>query len=55
MKFHSALIIKKEVILANLKYTLMDFPVVNFPAVTLDFPNCKMNSEGKMTFWKGTT
>lgn len=44
MKFHGALIIKKKVIIANPKYTLTDFPVVNFSSVTLGFPNCKINS-----------
>lgn len=48
-------IIKKKVILANPKYILMDFPVINFSTVTLDSPNCRMNSQWKMTFWQGNT
>lgn len=47
MQFHSALMIKTKVILANPKYTLLDFLVGNFSAMTLEFPILKWIPSGR--------
>lgn len=49
MQFHSALMIKTKVILANPKYILLDFLVGNFSAMTLEFPILKWIPGGR---WK---
>lgn len=47
MQFHSVLMIKTKVILANPRSTLLHFPVVNFSSVTIEVPILKPIPSGK--------